>query len=69
MYICICHSVTDANIREAVDAGVRNLRQLKAETGCGAGCGTCIESVNQELAEALADQHPFLRVLPAPFAA
>ncbi len=66
MYICICNSVTDTDIREAVDGGVRNLRQLQARTGCGTGCGQCLEFAGRELSEALAGKRSFLPVMPAP---
>ncbi|NIP17387.1 MAG: bacterioferritin [Xanthomonadales bacterium] len=68
MYICICNSVTDSEIRRAVDGGVRNLRQLKQETGCATGCGRCLEFARQELSDALAERRPLpiLAVSPAP---
>jgi bacterioferritin-associated ferredoxin len=69
MYVCICQSVTDSDIRAAVDSGVRNLRQLKAETGCGTGCGTCAQVVRRELADALVEKKTFLRIIPAHIAA
>jgi len=56
MYVCICNSVTDSAIREAVSEGVVNLDQLAARTGCGTGCGCCREFAQAELETALRRQ-------------
>ena len=42
VYICLCHGVTDAAIREAIAEGANSLRQLSFKTGCGTQCGSCI---------------------------
>jgi bacterioferritin-associated ferredoxin len=41
MYICNCKGVTENDIRRAAESGVRNMRQLRATTGCSTGCGEC----------------------------
>jgi bacterioferritin-associated ferredoxin len=69
MYICVCNSVTDGDIRDAVDAGVRSLRQLIAETGCSTGCGKCTDLARQELADALVEKRQFLHVIATPASA
>jgi len=55
MYICVCNAVTDADIRKAVDHGVRHMKQLSQATGCGTTCGCCrklaIETLQQALSE------------------
>ena len=55
MYVCICNSVTDSDIRNAVDNGVRNMKQLRRTTGCGSSCGCCkglaVEFIQQALTE------------------
>ncbi|HAP51551.1 MAG TPA: (2Fe-2S)-binding protein, partial [Marinobacter adhaerens] len=33
MYVCLCHGVTDREIREAADNGVSSMRQLGKELG------------------------------------
>jgi bacterioferritin-associated ferredoxin len=43
MYVCICNAVTDSDIRNAVDDGVRNFKQLSRATDCGKSCGCCKE--------------------------
>lgn len=46
MYVCICNGVTDHQIREAAASGVRSVAELTMRTGCGATCGTCLETVS-----------------------
>ena len=41
MYVCLCHGVTDREIREAADNGVSSMRQLGKELGVGTQCGRC----------------------------
>jgi len=41
MYVCICKSVTDKQIRRAAAKGVDNLYELRANLGVAAGCGKC----------------------------
>ncbi|MET0717299.1 MAG: (2Fe-2S)-binding protein [Pseudoxanthomonas sp.] len=44
MYVCICNGVTDRQIREAAASGVRSVAELTMRTGCGATCGTCLDT-------------------------
>ena len=55
MYVCICNSVTDSDIRDAVDNGVSNMRQLRQSTGCGSKCGCCKETAVEILQQSLAE--------------
>jgi bacterioferritin-associated ferredoxin len=41
MYVCICHAVTDREIRAAVARGATRLEDLTMTLGVGAGCGCC----------------------------
>jgi bacterioferritin-associated ferredoxin len=41
MYVCICKSVTDKQIRRAAASGVDNLYELRDALGVAAGCGSC----------------------------
>jgi bacterioferritin-associated ferredoxin len=52
MYVCLCHGVTDREIREAAAAGAREMVDLAAMTGCGTGCGSCGELAQTLLQEA-----------------
>ena len=64
MYVCICNAVTDSEIRNAVEDGVRNLRQLRQATRCGATCGSCNEMALDVLQQALSNKRETHNPLP-----
>ena len=41
MYVCICKQVTDSDIKQAVDNGVKSMRVLKSRLPLGENCGKC----------------------------
>ncbi len=51
MYVCICHGLSETDIRAAVARGVRTFEELSALTGCGTCCGCCRETARALLAE------------------
>jgi len=51
MYVCICKSVTDKQIRRAAAAGVDNLYELRESLGVASGCGTCADMAESILQE------------------
>ena len=55
LYVCLCHGVTDAEIREAAEAGCSGMPELMMRTGCGSSCGCCVETASGMLEE-LQDQ-------------
>jgi len=56
MYVCICNGVTDHQIREAAASGVRSVAELTMRTGCGASCGTCLETASAILEASRAER-------------
>ena len=56
MYVCLCNGVTDREIRQVAEAGCRTLSELTMRTGCGACCGSCVETASQLLDEVHAAQ-------------
>jgi len=64
MYVCVCNAVSDSDIRNAVDEGVRNLRQLKRTTGCGSTCGCCQVMAADLLQQALSEKRKSPNLLP-----
>jgi len=54
MYVCICHAVTERDIRAAVARGATRLEDLAMTLGVGAGCGCCREAATALLDECLA---------------
>ena len=65
MYVCLCHGVTDRDIRQAADEGVREVHALTMRTGLGSGCGSCVSLAAQVLGEASATVEFPLPVLRA----
>jgi bacterioferritin-associated ferredoxin len=63
MYVCICNGVTERDIRQAAEAGCRSLPELTMRTGCGATCGTCLDTA-AELLDEVRSMHalPMLQV-------
>lgn len=51
MYVCLCHGVTDRDIRRAADAGCRSVRELGQELGVGQQCGRCASTARAILRE------------------
>lgn len=43
MYVCLCNGITDRQIAEAVAQGARSIEALRAATGCGSQCGSCLD--------------------------
>ena len=58
MYVCICKSVTDSQIRTAVREGVCSMRALCQNLGACSQCGKCAEHVLSKLRQALSDAQP-----------
>jgi bacterioferritin-associated ferredoxin len=54
MYVCICENITCNDIREVVDQGARNVRDLNKELALGAQCGKCVCVARKVIKEHLA---------------
>ena len=54
MYVCLCHNVTDGDIRQLVRTeGICTLRELSAHTGVATQCGKCGRCAKGVLREAV----------------
>lgn len=49
MYLCICKAVSDQQIRQAVEQGVRTMGEVSIRFGVGVECGKCIDSIREFL--------------------
>ncbi|WP_394389288.1 bacterioferritin-associated ferredoxin [Shewanella woodyi] len=47
MYVCLCHAVTDTQIKEAVSQGDSSLNDVKKRLGVGDQCGKCVKMATQ----------------------
>lgn len=66
MIVCICNNVSDRKIRQAVDAGMTSMTELRDHLDIGTCCGKCHPSAKRILRDCLAEgactqsqtQHP-----------
>jgi bacterioferritin-associated ferredoxin len=56
MYVCVCHAVTDRQIREAVKGGARSLFDVQCCLPVGGCCGSCQPSAERIVNEQLRAQ-------------
>lgn len=52
MYVCVCKAVTDRQIHQAAQEGVRNLKELRRTLGVTSECARCAECAHRCLKEA-----------------
>ena len=69
MYLCICKAVTDRQIRQAVEQGVRTMGDLSVRFGIGIECGKCVDSVREVLEACLAAPPKGVAAVASPAAA
>lgn len=49
--VCTCMGVMKSDILEAIEQGADSFEALSEELGVGTGCSTCVEEVQQLLAQ------------------
>ncbi len=49
MYICICHEVTDRDIKHAITSGACSMKELRKNLSVGKTCGRCSGCVSSLL--------------------
>ncbi|HEU5156317.1 MAG TPA: (2Fe-2S)-binding protein [Streptosporangiaceae bacterium] len=57
MYVCVCHAVTEDEVRERAAAGATSAKAVRAACGMRPGCGACVRRISAVLAECAAE-HP-----------
>jgi bacterioferritin-associated ferredoxin len=45
MYVCLCHGVTEREIRETIAEGASSVEEIAHCTGAGTRCGTCVNHI------------------------
>jgi bacterioferritin-associated ferredoxin len=66
MYVCLCKSVTDKQIRRAAATGIDNLYELREALGVAAGCGSCASMAQDILDESSACRSRPSMYVPSP---
>ena len=52
MIVCICNNVSDRKIRQAVEAGMTSMVELRDHLDIGTCCGKCHPSAKREIGRA-----------------
>jgi len=47
MYVCVCHAISDRQIREAVERGAESLTEVQAYLPVASCCGRCEDSAQE----------------------
>lgn len=56
MYVCLCHNVTDKDIRRLVHTeGVTSMRELREQLGVATQCGKCSRCAKEVLHESVCE--------------
>ena len=53
MYVCVCNSVTDKQIRKSVEQGARSIEHLSDELNVATCCGKCKNCAKRVLRQAM----------------
>jgi bacterioferritin-associated ferredoxin len=66
MYVCLCKSITDRQIRSAADQGACSLAELSRHLGLATECGSCAATAREVLDVHLAGRRAEAGPAPAP---
>ena len=62
MYVCLCHAITDTQIKEAVSQGDMSLADVKKRLGAADQCGKCAKMATQIIQKQVAIEPNFYEV-------
>ncbi|MFD8750904.1 bacterioferritin-associated ferredoxin [Kitasatospora sp. NPDC059577] len=51
MYVCMCHAVTEDQVKKAIDGGAGTPRQIAKGCKAGTDCGSCVRRIQALLGE------------------
>jgi bacterioferritin-associated ferredoxin len=51
MYVCVCHAVTEDDVRAHAAAGICSAKAVRAASGMRPGCGSCVNRICALLVE------------------
>ena len=53
MYVCVCHAVSDKQIKQAVENGCCSYREVRDCHNVGTTCGRCVPEARELINETL----------------
>jgi bacterioferritin-associated ferredoxin len=56
MYVCVCHAVTEGDVRDTMAAGATSPKAVRAACGMRPGCGACVRRIRSLLDERSAER-------------
>lgn len=56
MIVCVCNNISDREIRQAVELGVKSMEELRDDLGVATCCGQCFACAKHVLNESLHEQ-------------
>ncbi|MFF2631093.1 bacterioferritin-associated ferredoxin [Kitasatospora griseola] len=62
MYVCMCHAVTEARVKQEIDGGATTPRQIARGCKAGTDCGSCVRRIQALLGESGARPCPTARL-------
>ena len=54
--VCNCYSITNGDIKDAVDKGAKTLEEVQEATGAGTACGVCLDDLQRLVDEFVAEK-------------
>ena len=45
MYVCVCHAVTEDDVRDHVASGACSAKAVRLSCGMRPGCGSCVQRI------------------------
>lgn len=49
--VCLCHGITDKQVRDSIDRGNTGVLKIVRDTGAGSCCGACVEVILEMIGE------------------
>ena len=56
MYVCVCHAISDRQIREVVNRGAASLDEVQVHLPVASCCGRCEDSARELIDQQLSAQ-------------
>ena len=47
MFVCLCHAVTDKEVKSTIRGGAKSVEEVAEQCGAGGGCGMCHEQIKE----------------------